>query len=239
MENEKTNNPDLTNDHKIVVSVAGTGDRLPMLLVGIPKKAIEVLLSGKTHNIDLVSLGVPLRVILFWCRDSETGTAAIKKSLDDAVNGFKLNYKGPSPNDFKIDPDVAAGRDRMKSGETARGEIDRLPQSNHPNLSDDINANIARSEILGGLKVSDIRLDQTIHVQTRNTLYKIKRDIDSLYIIGHPEFCPVWTRCDIHGSTFGGSMIKLDWIGREMHLEFSTDVHAGSIVTSAIQDIYE
>lgn len=236
MENEKTNNPELTNDHKILVGVGATRDQLPLLLVGIPTKAIEILLSGQTHNVEIASLGVPLRMILFGCRDHETGTAAILKSLRDVRESIVVDYRGPSPNDFKIDPDVAAGRDRMKPGEEP---YESKVAVNHPNLSDEINANIAKSEILGGLKVSDIRLDQIIHVQTRNTLYKIKRDIDSLYIIGHSTYCPVWTRCDIHGSTFGGSMLKLGFIGRDMHMEFSTDVHSGTIVTSAIQDIYE
>jgi len=42
---------------------------------------------------------------------------------------------------------------------------------------------------------------------------------------------------DIHGSTFGGSMIKVGYIGVDMHLEFSYPEHPKSIVTTAIQSI--
>jgi hypothetical protein len=41
----------------------------------------------------------------------------------------------------------------------------------------------------------------------------------------------------IAGSTWGGSMLKLQYVGRGMHLEFRHPQYAQPIVTSPIQEI--
>jgi hypothetical protein len=41
----------------------------------------------------------------------------------------------------------------------------------------------------------------------------------------------------IAGSTWGGSMLKLQFVGRGMHLEFHHPEYATPIVTSPIQEI--
>jgi hypothetical protein len=41
----------------------------------------------------------------------------------------------------------------------------------------------------------------------------------------------------IAGSTWGGSMLKLQYVGRGMHLEFRHPGYATPIVTSPIQEI--
>lgn len=128
---------------------------------------------------------------------------------------------------------------------------------NHPNLSDEINANLAKSEILGGIwlslpgeyatearkealaKGNVLTVGKSLKVQTRNTLYVIeKRGENDFWISGHAKYCPVPTKANIHGSTFGGSMLKMNYVGRDMHLEFSIPGH-DPITTSAIQDITE
>lgn len=115
----------------------------------------------------------------------------------------------------------------------------------HPNLSDEINRNIAKSEIDGGVflhRMSGgdcLRIGKTLLVQTKNTLYRIEKRGDMDYwISGHPRYCPVPTKAHINGSTFGGSMLKVGFIGRDMHLEFSTPEH-GTVTTSTIQDVRE
>ena len=57
-------------------------------------------------------------------------------------------------------------------------------------------------------------------------------------ISGHPVFCPQPTRVYIHGSTWGGSMLKESFIGRGMHLEFGHP-DGLAVTTSAIQEIRE
>lgn len=136
-------------------------------------------------------------------------------------------------------------------------EPHNFPESNgrqsqsaaHPNLSDEINRNIAKSEIDGGCFLFKMEgskspeailpAGKTLLVQTKNTLYRIeKRGEEDYWISGHPRFCPEPIKASIHGSTWGGSMLKVGFVGRDMHLEFSTPEH-GTVTTSRIQDVRE
>jgi len=54
---------------------------------------------------------------------------------------------------------------------------------------------------------------------------------------GHPEFCPKPVQVAIAGSTWGGSMLKLQYVGRGMHLEFRHPLYPTPIITSPIQEI--
>ena len=55
-------------------------------------------------------------------------------------------------------------------------------------------------------------------------------------ISGHPVFCPQPVRVHIHGSSWGGSMLKVAYIGRGMHLEFHHPEYQ-TITTSRIVEI--
>lgn len=113
------------------------------------------------------------------------------------------------------------------------------PSVNHPHLSDSINSNIAQSEIDGGVWLKNLPSGRGLEVQTRNNLYCIRKLEDEAYTIrGNARFCPVDTPCSISGSTWGGSMLKVGFIGRGMHLEFSLDGH-GTLTSSTIEDIRE
>jgi hypothetical protein len=108
----------------------------------------------------------------------------------------------------------------------------------HRNLSDQINANIIRSEIEGGVYLNDLPEESTIEVETQNRWYTlvVRRDGRAL-IWGHPEFCPEPVEVSISGSNWGGSMLKTSYLGRGMHLEYRHPAYRGPIVTSAIVDI--
>jgi len=82
------------------------------------------------------------------------------------------------------------------------------------------NDKIIRGEILGGMKVVDLPVGKTLFLRTDNRVYRLERRADGLYLSGHPEHCPEPTPVTIHGSTFGGSMIKAGYIGRGMELEY-------------------
>ncbi len=110
---------------------------------------------------------------------------------------------------------------------------------NHQNLSDAINRNNAQSEIEGGVKLSDLPIGSTLEVQTSNTLYRIaKRQDGTLTIQGHARFCPMPTPVTISGSTWGGSMLKMGFIGRGMHMEFYV-AGFGTLTSSTIQEVRE
>jgi hypothetical protein len=107
----------------------------------------------------------------------------------------------------------------------------------HPNLSGDLNRNIAQSEIEGGVYLDDLSDGTVLEVQTQNHGYTIiTRRQGKELIWGHPRYCPHPMAVRIAGSTWGGSMLKVRFIGRGMHLEFTHPTYR-SITTSRIVDI--
>ena len=109
----------------------------------------------------------------------------------------------------------------------------------HPNLSDAINRNIIQSEIEGGVHLRNLPAGTVLEVQTQNHVYTIVSDRDgTAWISGHPVYCPDPVLVSIHGSTWGGSMIREQYIGRGMHLEFGHPDFL-AITTSRILDVHE
>ncbi len=108
----------------------------------------------------------------------------------------------------------------------------------HPNLSDKVNGGIVQSEIEGGVFLHDLPPSTVLEIQTMHHCYRavLLGGSDAL-ISGHPEFCPEPVLVAIAGSTWGGSMLKLQFVGRGMHLEFHHPEYPTPIITSAIQDI--
>ena len=107
----------------------------------------------------------------------------------------------------------------------------------HPNLSDEINRHIIQSEVEGGVDLRDLPPGSVLAIQTQNRFYTVvSLGDDTALISGHPEFCPDPVQVRIHGSTWGGSMLKTRFVGRGMHLEFEHPVHE-TVITSQIVDI--
>jgi hypothetical protein len=107
------------------------------------------------------------------------------------------------------------------------------------NLTPEIEHNIAQSEIEGGVWLKDVPVGKSLEVQTKNTLYTISHQAEKeWWIQGHDRFCPVPTKCIISGSTWGGSMLKVGFIGRGMNMEFYVEGFP-SLTTSQIQDVRE
>lgn len=129
-------------------------------------------------------------------------------------------------------------------------------RADHPNLSPAINDNIRESELQGGVwlempeesakqahaealeKGNVLPTGKALLIQTKNTLYRLEKREDGFYISGNARFCPEPLKAYIHGSTWGGSMLKMGWVGRGMRLEFSTDLHP-SVLTTEIREITE
>ena len=107
----------------------------------------------------------------------------------------------------------------------------------HPNLSDEVNRNIAQSEVEGGVNLDTLPDGEVLEVETQNRWYTIvNRGSGRALISGHPKFCPQPVPVRIAGSTWGGSMIKLRFIGRVMHLEFRHPTFQ-TIITSRVIEI--
>ncbi len=107
----------------------------------------------------------------------------------------------------------------------------------HPNFSDEVNGNIVQSEIEGGVYLDDIPEGEVLEVETQNREYTIVFGRCGKELIwGHPQYCPDPVAVSITGSTWGGSMLKVRFVGRGMHLEFQHPTYR-TISTSRIVDI--
>ena len=112
-----------------------------------------------------------------------------------------------------------------------------MPFMPHPNLSDEVNRNIVQSEIEGGVYLDVLSEGAVLEVETQHHGYTIViRGRGRALISGHPKYCPDPVPVSIAGSTWGGSMLKLRFIGRGMHLEFQHPVFQ-TIITSRIVDV--
>ena len=110
----------------------------------------------------------------------------------------------------------------------------------HPNLSDEVNRNIVQSEIEGGVFLEGLPPDTVLQIRTQHHFYTaLLLGEGSALISGHPQYCPQPVQVTIAGSTWGGSMLKVRFIGRGMRLEFHHPAYSTPIVTSPIQEIRE
>ena len=108
----------------------------------------------------------------------------------------------------------------------------------HPNLADEVNRSIIQSEIEGGVYLDTLPPSTVLQIQTMNHCYTaVLLGGSEALLSGHPEFCPKPVQVAIAGSTWGGSMLKLQYVGRGMHLEFRHPEYSTPIITSAIQEI--
>jgi hypothetical protein len=106
-----------------------------------------------------------------------------------------------------------------------------------PHLADSINHCIVQSEIEGGVHLRNMAPGTVLEVETQNRAYRIEyQGRGRALISGHPVFCPNPTPVVIHGSTWGGSMLKAGYIGRGMHLEFGHPEYE-PITTSRIIEV--
>jgi hypothetical protein len=107
----------------------------------------------------------------------------------------------------------------------------------HPGFSDEVNRNIAQSEIEGGVCLDGLSDGAVLEVETQHHWYTIvNRSGGEALISGHPNYCPEPVPVRIAGSTWGGSMLKIRFIGRGMHLEFCHPTYH-TITTSRVVDI--
>lgn len=110
----------------------------------------------------------------------------------------------------------------------------------HPNLGDEVNRNIVQSEIEGGVFLEGLPPDTVLQIRTQHHFYTAQLlGEGSALISGHPQYCPEPVQVTIAGSTWGGSMLKMRFIGRGMRLEFHHPAYSTPIITSAIQEIRE
>lgn len=108
----------------------------------------------------------------------------------------------------------------------------------HPHLGDEVNRAIIQSEIEGGVHLADLAAQSMLEIETQNHRYTlVNLGGGDVLLSGHPQYCPEPVPVRIHGSSWGGSMLKTAYIGRGMHLEFRHPHFPEPIVTSRILEI--
>jgi hypothetical protein len=94
-------------------------------------------------------------------------------------------------------------------------------------------------ETADGVYLDELPLGTAIEVETDHHTYRVENCGDGkAVIVGHPKYCPEPVLVDLHGSTVGGAMLKLRFIGRGMRMEFQHPV-LGVISTSRVRQINE
>jgi hypothetical protein len=107
----------------------------------------------------------------------------------------------------------------------------------HPGFSDEVNRNVAQSEIEDGVHLDELSEGAVLEVETQHHLYTIVHQASGHALISsHPKYCPEPLPVMISGSTWGGSMLKVRFIGRGIHLEFCHPTYH-IITTSRVVDI--
>lgn len=100
-------------------------------------------------------------------------------------------------------------------------------------LGELVQRRIVRSEIEGGLWLRALRDGDRVVVETLHHRYELEMRGTETWISGHPRFCPGPVPVRVHGSSWGGSMLKRAYIGRGMQLEFEHPEFA-TVITSRI-----
>ncbi|HUP04510.1 MAG TPA: hypothetical protein VMU19_11005 [Bryobacteraceae bacterium] len=117
-------------------------------------------------------------------------------------------------------------------------EIPPLPPSS-PHWPDLFQRQIVQSEMEGGVDLRRLPPGSVLEVQTQNRAYTIvTRGYNDVEISGHPTLCPEPIAARIHGSTWGGSLLKQHFIGRGMQMEFQIS-GCLPVTTTRILDVRE
>lgn len=104
-------------------------------------------------------------------------------------------------------------------------------------------SNLEKLEKEGGITINKLKPGSKIVAKTRNTEYILEiidPTKDIVLISGNQRFCPFPVRARLNGSTWGGSMIKIGFIGKDMHMEVvvlnSDDSYHSHFTTTAVQE---
>jgi hypothetical protein len=104
------------------------------------------------------------------------------------------------------------------------------------NLHPDIVRRIEESEKQGGIKLTELAVGTRVEAQTRNTLYKIAVLENGKYMVEGGFYFPEPKEAWISGSTWGGSMLKMKWLGIGMHMEFGNP-ECGTVTSTAVKSL--
>lgn len=102
----------------------------------------------------------------------------------------------------------------------------------HPNVDPSVNKNITEQEKRGGIDLTKLALGTKIEVRTRASSYFIEAMGNDYFTVRGGKNFPTATVVGINGSTWGGTMLKMGWLGIGMNIEF-----ANNVLTSSVQSL--
>jgi hypothetical protein len=86
-----------------------------------------------------------------------------------------------------------------------------------------------------GISVLDLEPLTVVHVETRNSVYEIVISRQTAVFVQGGQFFPERSAAHLAGATFGGSLLRIGWIGVGMRMEICGD--DGPILTSPVRRI--
>jgi hypothetical protein len=96
---------------------------------------------------------------------------------------------------------------------------------------------ISPSETDGGVVLDNLPVGTRLEVKTSSRTYEIEnRGHGDVLISGHPDICPEPVLVSMHGSTWGGALLKLHYICSGMGLEFRHPTR-GIVRTSKVTEV--
>lgn len=99
-------------------------------------------------------------------------------------------------------------------------------------ISDDIVNNIEESEKDGGIFLDTLDPGTHVIAVTRNSTYDIEILEEGKFKVQGGKYFPEPMETCFNGSTWGGSMLKIKWIGLGMHMEFMHPTKQSKTVTT-------
>ncbi len=102
-------------DDKILFGISPPEDGIHTILLGVPEGAWDYMKDGLTHNFDLTSLGLPVRILMYGGKDH----AAVNKLLMDGMSAAGIPVLDERRTDFSIAP----AKDPVQEEDAKRAEI--------------------------------------------------------------------------------------------------------------------
>jgi hypothetical protein len=88
-----------------------------------------------------------------------------------------------------------------------------------------------------GIWLHELPVGALLELKTASRTYTLENQGSGrAWISGHPEYCPQPVLVTVHGSTWGGMMLRARYIGVGMCLEYE-DPALGVVRTSGIREI--
>lgn len=103
------------------------------------------------------------------------------------------------------------------------------------NIDSPIVEKLEEQKELGGVNLSQLELGTVIVASTKNSIYNIEVLGDGTVNVQGGKHFPLKTKVHFNGSTWGSSLLKLNWIGKGMQMEFLSNKLITS--TSPVQKV--